>query len=180
MFRYLKMCMAMIGISALTGCAAPLVTEKYADDQIDQFQKFQAPKNAARVYFLNGVSTGATLVTLRHGFPSVLIGNDVEIGAVNKSDVLVADIRPGNYQFLWKPPAEPDATKSKPLDVNLSAGDILILQGNFFLGGLGFGLLGALAVPPRFELVATTDRNVIKELVFVKPTACPETVCVSE
>ena len=180
MLRKWKILSTLFVMLAVSGCAAPLVTEKYADDQIDQLKAFQAPNDAARVYFLNGVSTGATLVTLRHGFPSVLYGNDAEIGAVNKSDVLVADVRPGTYQFLWKPPAEADTSKSKPLDVTLNAGDTVILQGNFYVGGLGFGLLGALAVPPRFELVRTNDRNVIKDLVFVKPTQCPDTICIGK
>ena len=163
----------------LTACATPVATTPHSATSTNEYKKFATPTEAARLYFLNGVTTGPVIITLRHAFPAVLFANGQEIGGVNKNDVLVADIKPGTYEFIWKPPTEVEPAQSKPLSLSVKSGDVLILRGNFNAGGTGFGVIGSMIAPTAYELISTKDRSGITDLNFVKATECPETICVN-
>ena len=162
---------------ALTACATTLPTSKYSEQERNELMQFTARADSARVFFLNGI-TSNQMVNLRHGFPSSLILNDVVIGNVNKGDVLVADVKPGSYKARWRPPFEKDGT-SRYTDENLTlkAGDVVIIRSVFNPGGAGFGLIGALASPPTFELNVSSDRSDIATLSLVRPLECPNEIC---
>jgi hypothetical protein len=164
----------------LTGCATQVPTTPHSQTNTNDFKKFNAPIDAARLYFLNGVTTGPVIITLRHGFSSMLLANGQEIGKVNKSDVLAVDIKPGNYEFSWRPIDDPNTTQSKSLSMSVSKGDILILRSNYNVGGTGFGLIGSLIAPPSYELISTRDQNGVADLNFIKETDCPKSICLGD
>jgi hypothetical protein len=163
----------------LAGCATTIPTNKYSDVEREKLLQFSGNPNVARVFFLNGI-TSNQMVNLRHGFPSSLILNDVVIGSVNKGDVLVADLKPGNYVARWRPPFEKDgASRFKAQNLNLQAGEVVIIRSIFNPGGTGFGLIGAALSPPSLELDIGDDKSDISSLTVVKPTDCPQTLCVT-
>jgi hypothetical protein len=156
----------------------PIQTTKHTDEDVARYQSFNAPKGAGRVYFTNGLVTGASMFSEKvHNFPTALIVDGVIVGKINKGDVLVLDVKPGNYEFMWRSAYEGNDMKAKPLVLGVVAGEVLILKSEYNLGGIGFGLIASLLTPPSFELSSTRDRDGIQDLNFVKATTCPKSIC---
>jgi hypothetical protein len=53
------------------------------------------------------------------------------------------------------------------------------LRGKYNAGGAGgFGLIGALIAPPKYEIEISGERDLIKELEIATPQSCPPAICV--
>ena len=62
----------------------------------------------------------------------------------------------------------------------VAAGDVVILRGKYNPGGgAGFGLIGALISPPKYEMEIGTDRDLIKDLEIAAPQSCPSSICIA-
>lgn len=168
----------LIVVFFLSGCAVTVPTTPHSQENISEYKKFKAPANASRVYFLTGLTTGHIL-SLRHNWPSALLVDGKVIGQISKSDVLVVDMKPGRYEFMWRPANSNDSKLSKPLALNLVAGETIYLRSEWNVGGGGFGFIGAMINPGYFNLISDNDTSGITELNFVKPTDCPNTICVN-
>lgn len=179
MKKSLVICSFAVLLSA--GCATnpPIPTQPFAADKVLELENFGPPSgDVGRVYFFNGPMTGTGVFTdKKHSFPSALIVDGTVIGRINSTDVLVADLKPGNYEFMWRHAYAEDNSKSKPMIFGVVGGEVLILQATYNLGGVGFGLMGSLLSPPSFELVSTNDRGGVEQLNFVKATSCPTDIC---
>jgi hypothetical protein len=80
---------------------------------------------------------------------------------MNKEDVMVFELKPGVYNFSWNVRStDPIDKKSEPqiFEYRLGEGDIVVLRGDYDLGGAGsFGLIGSMFSPPKTEIKKIND-----------------------
>jgi hypothetical protein len=90
-------------------------------------------------------------------------------------------LNPGTYKFEWvmrsSDIAETRAT-SVEFPYRVAGGDVVILRGKYNISGAAFGLIGALLVPPKYEIEISNERELIKELNIAAPQSCPSSICV--
>jgi len=129
----------------------------------------------ARVFFLGGkMGTSYSLNVQMPGGASFEVNGKV-VGRIEKSDVLILDLKPGKHLFTWKYDA--DDAKRIPIERELKAGESLILQARFNTGGAGFGLFGLAASPAEYQLEVVTDSSVFAEKRFISSPSCPLELC---
>ena len=114
-------------------------------------------------------------------FSLILFINDKLIGSINKENVLVFDMKPGEYEFLWKNRttdiAEQNSVPEKLL-IKLEAGQSTVIRGNYHLtaGTMFFGLIGALISPPYTSIEITGREEVTNKIVVISKN-CDLTIC---
>lgn len=88
------------------------------------------------------------MFNMKHQYPSDFIVDGKTIGSKNKEDALVFEVKPGKYDFYWNVRStDPIDKKANPqvMPIILQGGDIVVLQGDYSLGGATmFGLIGAM------------------------------------
>lgn len=158
------------------GCAtAPISVNPVNPAQQQSAQSFTAKPGTAKVYFVGGKSGArySLKATMLGGAFLVIDGN--KVGQIDKNDVMVIDVVPKQYNFSWQYPA--GDSKMNVINKNLKAGDVLILQADWNLGGAALGLLGMLVAPAQYEITEVFDRGVLSGKRFVSPTTCPTSMC---
>jgi hypothetical protein len=129
----------------------------------------------ARIFFLGGkMGTSYSLNVQMPGGASFEVNGKV-VGRIEKSDVLMLDLKPGKHLFSWK--YDSDDAKRMPIERELRAGESLILQARFNTGGAGFGLFGLAASPAEYQLEVVTDTSVFAEKRFISSSSCPLELC---
>ena len=103
------------------------------------------------------------------------------VGSKNKEDVLVFQVKPGKYDFSWNvrstDPIDKNATP-QVMSIILKRGEIVVLQGDYSLGGAAmFGLIGGMVSPPKTWLLRA-ERNEIQGKTVVLPQTCEPNVCI--
>ena len=157
-------CIMVLGL-LLNGCATKVVTiqaqSKLSKDAID----FKIPENKSRIYFLAGSCDAPLKKWTCAGAGGIFLGQQY-IGGLYKKDVMVADIKPGNYEISWNFNASYQkksfGIENIPLEIKLESGDFIlvrlsILQG----GGAVFGLLGAGIAPDKYVVQLTEDKTLV-------------------
>lgn len=163
----------------LQACTTPAITLKADEDTIQKANNFSVQKDRAKVYFVNGKIISPIFDTSNQ-YPSDFIIDGKTVGSKNSKDVLVFEVKPGAYDFSWNVRSEdPIDKKTVPqvTKINLTEGEILILRGDFSLGGAAaFGLIGAMISAPKTYLVKS-ERSEVQGKNFVMPQSCAETIC---
>jgi hypothetical protein len=164
---------------SLQACTTPAITAKADDATTQSASNFSVQKDRAKVYFVNGKIAG-NMFDMKHQYPSDFMIDGKVIASKNKEDVLVFELRPGKYDFSW------NVRSTDPIDKNtapqslqtiLTAGDILILRGDYNMGGAaGFGLIGAMISTPKTYLFKA-ERSDVQGKNVVVPQSCVETIC---
>ena len=179
MNNFYKIVLICLSIQLL-GCATPAVVQR-VDAEVEKKAKlFQVEQNKSKIYFLNGKMTSGFINPI-HSYPSDILVNDVFIGSMNKENVMVIDVAPGSYDISWMPrstdPIDKKAIQNK-LKINAQAGQAVILQGDYSMGGAaGFGYLGAMVSPPATS-VTLSNKDEVASKVVVHPQNCAPTICI--
>ena len=162
-----NICLLSFLIFVITGCATP-VNVLIADfDTQQSAANFQPIPGKARIYFIGGRMGNAI------SFPATMVGgaelaiNGFAVGQIDKNDVLVADIAPGDYTFSWKYPSGDSTTEF--VQKRVSGSDIVLLQATWFTGGI--------ATPAKYEISEVFDRSLFTNKRIVLPTRCPNSIC---
>lgn len=151
----------------LTGCATP-VNVLIADFGTQQSAaNFQSTPGKARVYFIGGRMGNAISLPVNMVGGAELAINGFPIGQIDKNDVLVADITPGDYTFSWKYSSGDSTTEF--VQKRVSASDIVLLQARWFTGGI--------VIPGKYEISEVFDRALFTNKRVVLPTRCPNSIC---
>lgn len=163
----------------LFGCATPAVVQRVDAEAEKKAKSFQVENNKSKIYFINGKMTSG-FINPMHSYPSDILVNDVQIGSMNKENVMVFDVAPGSYDISWMPrstdPIDQKATQNK-LKVNAQGGQAIVLQGDYSMGGAaGFGLLGAMVSPPATS-VTTANKDEVASKIVVQPQNCIPNIC---
>jgi hypothetical protein len=176
---YYKIILSSVLSLSLIACTTPAVVQKADSDVENKAKSFQVDSNKSKIYFINGKMTSG-LFNPTHSYPSDLAINDIVIGSMNKENVLVVDLLPGTYEFYWLPRStDMIDKKSVPQKTKLKvdAGQVLVLQGDYSMGGAAyFGLLGSMVSPPTTSIVVAS-REDIKNKVVVSPQNCKPSIC---
>lgn len=177
---------------SLQAFAEPAAVQNADADLANKATELTVETGKARIYFITGKDTSG-IVTDKPPFKSSsdLLVNDTVIGSINRENLLVADLKPGMYEFYWQPT---DTIKSnskivpQKMKLNIESGQILVLQGDYHdgmsktkkIGSLFFGALGALAMglssTPTSSLVVASEED-IKNKTLVTPTNCNPSIC---
>ncbi len=176
MYKYLTHLMCLL---LLAGCVTKAQVINADNDTIFRAKTFKTSPGSARVYFVGGKLIG-NLFGMRHSYSSDIYINSVLIGSMNKDDVMVFELKPGVYNFSWNVRStDPIDKKSEPqiFEYRLGEGDIVVLRGDYDLGGAGsFGLIGSMFSPPKTE-IKKINQDEIQNRNVVLPQNCPEKVC---
>lgn len=177
--RTLIFSVAFLALIELCACTTPAASIKADADTTKKAVQFLTSDDRAKVYFVNGKMIG-NIFGLNHKYPSDLYVNSQLIGSMNKDDALVFELLPGTYQFHWSvrttDPIEQKAV-AQPQQLELKGGDMIVLLGEYDIGGAAmFGLVGALVAPPKTS-ISRGDRPAVNGKSFVVPQSCPASVC---
>lgn len=163
----------------LFGCAAKPINVTVGDTEFSESAKaFKISPESAKIYFFNG-RQGSTF-SMKADMPggAILLINNREVGQIDKQDVLVANIHPKTYTFSWKYPS--DDSKHIELTKDIKAGEVIILEPFWDLGGIGFGLVGALLAPPEYKISESQNKNIIQGKRVVRANTCPVEICIQD
>jgi hypothetical protein len=163
------LCLGMAG--CLPRSAPVVATPEYAQT-VRSLEKPRADR--ARLYVFSGEEWGGYPIYhyRSHYISADIFIDDVKIGSVNPSEVLVTDIVPGNHVFRWQ---EYNRTPSPlgtitPLQQNVEAGTILFLSTNLTKG---FAVERGVV-----DYKLTKDKKAIAtDVRIVRPSSCPPTIC---
>lgn len=174
--KYLVLIMMCFGLQA---CTTPAIVTKADAETAQKAMAFEVPNDRAKVYFVNGIIMG-NMFKMKHQYPSDFIVDGKTIGSKNKEDVLVFELKPGKYDFSW------NVRSTDPIDKNanpqvmstiLKGGEVVILQGDYSLGGAAmFGLIGGMVSPPKTWL-SKADRSEVLGKSIVMPQTCEAQLC---
>ena len=156
----------------LVGCAStPLITKKADPNLYNEAINFSISENISRIYFLTG-SCDAPLKKWDCAGAGGIFVNGKYIGGINKTDAMVVDLKPGNYEFLWhyntNYQKKSFGIKNVPLNINLNAGEFTILKLSA-LAGSRRGLLGAALAPDKYVVEIIKDKSLILNKNIVVP-----------
>lgn len=158
----------------LSGCTTQAIVSKPDVDTTKRAASFEVGRDRSKVYFINGKMVG-NLFNMKHKYPSDFIINGKIIGSMNKDDVMVMELRPGNYELSWNVRSTDLINKkSVPqlININIKGGEIIILQGDYSLGGASmFGLIGSMVSSPK-AFLSKGDRPDIQGKNVVTPQYC--------
>ncbi|MBU3565063.1 hypothetical protein [Polynucleobacter sp. MWH-HuK1] len=177
----LKSLALIIGIVLASGCTIKANVTKHDEQSSIAAKNFTPHEKLAKVYFLT--TSKDNWLSIKGGYSADLKINGALIGSINDDNVMYFNLAPGTYTFEWFMRSS-DFIESRATSVELpyrvAAGDVVILRGKYNAGGsAGFGLIGALISPPKYEMEISKDRDLIKELVIAAPQSCPPTICIS-
>jgi len=171
----------LISFLILSGCAIKADVVKHDDKVSTTAKNFTPDDKLAKIYFLT--TSKDNFFKIKSGHSADLKVNGSVIGSINDDNVMYFKVAPGTYKFEWVMRSsdlfETRAT-SVELPYRVASGDVVILRGKYNAGGgAGFGLIGALMVPPKYEIEISSDRDLIKELTIAAPQNCPSNICIS-
>lgn len=163
------------------GCAIKADVVKHDDKVSTTAKNFTPDDKLAKIYFLT--TSKDNFFKIKSGHSADLKVNGSVIGSINDDNVMYFKVAPGTYKFEWVMRSS-DLFESRATSVELpyrvASGDVVILRGKYNAGGgAGFGLIGALMVPPKYEIEISGDRDLIKELNIAAPQNCPPSICVA-
>jgi hypothetical protein len=157
----------------------PAIVKTADSDTAQKAMTFEASADRAKVYFVNGIIV-ENWFKMKHQYPSDLLVDGALIGSKNKDDVLFFELKPGRYGFSWNVRStDPIDKKTVPQvsSLHVGAGEVLVLQGDYSMGGAAvLGLIGSLLSPPT-TTIKTADTAEVKGKTVVLPQSCPETLC---
>jgi len=163
-----KICFLSLFFLVVAGCASVPVNVLIADFETQQSAaNFQSTPGKARVYFVGGRMGNAISLPVNMVGGAELAINGFPIGQIDKNDVLVADITPGDYTFSWKYSSGDSTTEF--VQKRVSGSDIVLLQATWFTGGI--------ATPAKYEISEVFDRALFANKRIVLPTRCPNSIC---
>lgn len=170
--------MKILAVAAIllitTGCATNIAVMQADPQKQQQAMSFSTNANSAKVYFVGGKTKGHIIKQQING-GAILFIDGVRIGQIDKNDVMVFDLKPKQYSFAWQYPAGDSQMQFLQRDVK--AGDVIILEATWNLGGAGFGLIGLMVSPAKYEINETYDRSLVMGKRVVMPQSCPNTLC---
>ena len=169
----------------LYGCTTAAIVKKATNATIEKATSFKVAKGRVKVYFIQGINRSNLLWTMNHHLPSDIYVNGEKIGSKNEDDVMVVELKPGKYNFLWKARTTDLIDKqavSEILKKNLISGDIMILQSDYDVGAAGsFGLIGSLVgKPPKLWFLEVDIDSAKSEITgnnIVVPQECRPELC---
>jgi hypothetical protein len=176
-----KIFASLLVLLVTSGCAIKANVVKHDEQSSSKAKNFTPDEMLAKVYFLT--TTKDNIFKFKQGYSADLKINDTVIGSINDDNVMYFKLRPGSYKFQWLIRSS-DIIESRGASVDfpyrVAAGDVVILRGKYNPGGAaGFGLIGALVSPPKYEMEISTDRDLIRELEVAAPQSCPSNICVT-
>lgn len=175
----MKYLIVIFSCLALQACTTPAVVSKADTDATQKAMSFEVSKDRAKVYFVNGKII-ENMFNMKHQYPSDFIVDGKTIGSKNKEDALVFEVKPGRYDFSWNVRStDPIDKKANPqvMPIILQGGEIVVLQGDYSLGGAAmFGLIGGMVSPPKTWL-NKADRSEVQGKTIVLPQNCEVNVC---
>jgi hypothetical protein len=177
----MKKILSLLLLLAISGCAIKANVVKHDEQSSSNAKNFTVHEKLAQVYFLT--TSKDNFFKMKQGYSADLKVNGTVIGSINDDNVMYFKLEPGSYKFEWVMRSS-DLIESRATSVELpyrvAGGDVLILRGKYNSGGAGgFGLIGALLSPPKYEIEISNDRDLIKELEVAAPQSCPPIICVS-
>jgi hypothetical protein len=179
--RSLRMSIALAAVASvlvLAGCMTPAIVQTADDNTRNKALSFEVPSDRGRVYFVSG-TIKENIFGMKHKYPSNFFVHGQVIGSKNPEDVLVFDLKPGQYEFQW------GVRSTDPIDKNstpetyravISGGRSIVLRGDYSMGGAMFGLVGSMVSPPKSFLVEAGRDDVIGKSVVV-PQSCHPGIC---
>jgi hypothetical protein len=165
----------------ITGCAIKADVVKHDEKVSTTARNFTPDDKLAKIYFLT--TSKDNFFKIKSGHSADLKVNGNVIGSINDDNVMYFKVAPGTYKFEWIMRSS-DLFESRATSVELpyrvASGDVVILRGKYNAGGgAGFGLIGALMVPPKYEIEISGDKDLIKELTVAAPQNCPSNICIT-
>lgn len=177
----MKIICAFFLIALLNGCAIKADVVKHDEKVSTTAKNFTPDDKLAKIYFLT--TSKDNFFKIKSGHSADLKVNGNVIGSINDDNVMYFKVSPGTYRFEWVMRSSDlyeTRASSVELPYRVAGGDVVILRGKHNAGGSAFGgLLGALLVPPKYEIEVSNDRDMIKELNIAAPQNCPPSICVA-
>lgn len=175
----MKYLLLVLTCLALQACTTPAVVSKADADTTQKAMAFEVPNDRAKVYFVNG-KVMENMFNMKHQYPSDFIVDGKTIGSKNKEDALVFEVKPGKYDFSWNvrstDPIDKNATP-QIMPIILKGGEVVVLQGDYSLGGAAmFGLIGGMVSPPKTWL-NRAEKSEVNGKTIVLPQTCEVQVC---
>lgn len=166
---------------SLSACAIKANVIKHDEQSTVTAKNFTVDEKLAQVYFLT--TSKDNFFKIKQGYSADLKINGTVIGSINDDNVMYFKLQPGTYKFEWVMRSS-DLMETRATSVELpyrvAGGDVVILRGKYNPGGAGgFGLIGALIAPPKYEIEISSERDLIRELDIVAPQSCPPALCAS-
>ena len=169
----------------LNGCTTAAIVKKASNATIEKATSFKGVKDRVKVYFIQGIDRDNLLWTMKHSLPSDIYINGMKIGSKYEDDVMVIDLKPGQYDFSWTARSTDIIDKKaipQILKKNLIGGDIMILQSDYDRGAAArLGLIGnLLGSPPKFWFVEVNIDSAKSEITgnnIVVPQDCNPELC---
>ena len=175
----MKFILLVLACLSLQACTTPAIVSKADDATTLKAMSFEVSNDRAKIYFVNGRIV-ENMFNMKHQYPSDFIVDGKVIGSKNKEDALVFEVKPGNFNFSWNVRSTDPIDKNaapQVMSINLVAGEILILRGDYSLGGAAmFGLIGGMVSPPKTWLIKT-DKSEIQGKTIVLAQNCDVNVC---
>jgi hypothetical protein len=177
----MKKLLSILFLITISGCAIKANVVKHDEQSTNKAKNFTPHEKLAKIYFLT--TSKDNWLGMKAGYSADLKVNGTLIGSINDDSVMYFNLSPGAYKFDWFMRSS-DLFESKATSAEfpyrVAAGDVVILRGKYNPGGgAGFGLIGALISPPKYEMEIGTDRDLIKDLVIAAPQTCPSNICVT-
>jgi len=175
----MKFILIILTCFGLQACTTPAIVSKADDATTQKAIAFEVSNDRAKVYFVNGKIV-ESMFNMKHQYPSDFIVDGKVIGSKNKEDALVFEVKPGKFNFSWNvrstDPIDKNAAQ-QVMPVNLMPGEILVLRGDYSLGGAAmFGLIGGMVSPPKTWLIKA-EKSEIQGKTIVLAQSCDINVC---
>jgi len=163
----------------LQACTTPAIVSKADDMTTRKAMSFEVGNDRAKVYFVNG-KVMENMFNMKHQYPSDFMVNGKVIGSKNKEDALVFEVKPGIYDFSWNVRSTDIIDKNavpQVMKINLTPGEILVLKGDYSMGGAAyFGLIGAMMSPPK-TWITRAEKTEIQGKNIVLTQNCDVNIC---
>jgi hypothetical protein len=176
--RFSVLLMALLSASILTGCMTPAIVQTADDTTRTKALSFEVPPDRGRVYFVSG-TVKENIFGMKHKYPSNFFVHGQNIGSKNPDDVMVFDLKPGQYEFRWSVRSTDPIDKNsspEPYRAVITGGRSIVLRGDYSIGGAMFGLVGGMVSPPKSFLVEGIRDDVMGKNVVV-PQSCHAEIC---
>jgi hypothetical protein len=185
-----KLILTLLVLLIFQGCQTTNTILKEQKSKFLESELFKVSKDRGKVFYVQGEFLGGSFFNLNHRFASDFFINKKNIGSKTKDDVMVFELKPGEYEFFWDVKggdflydagnrskfAVPEILKTKIL-----GGEILILKGNYNSGDKSYGLLGPIfSSTPKSLLEKISDkskRTIINGKKIVSPQKCDVNLC---
>lgn len=164
---------ALVALSSPTACDPPKPVPVHASRAYTDAALALAapPADHARVFVFSGMYEEKGRWVPR-GTPSDIYVNDIKIGALETTQVMVFDVVPGQYAFSWKSYGRSYALLEKPVPSvhTLAGGTNLMLQND--LSSMRY-----LMSPLHGSFYLISERRISPDFEVVRPSTCPPTIC---